>query len=126
MKQFRFGLSLVLLLSGAMLFSTGCSKDNQKHKLTVVVVADGDVRVTNALVRVYAPIDNSFIDWYIGTNEQGEAYFQFENEVVVDIIATKGSFVGCDFSQVKAGENIVEVEIKKWGSDDNGCPETTP
>lgn len=126
MKQFRFGLGLVMLLGSLLLFTAGCSKDNQDHKLTVVVVADDDVKVANALVRVYAPVDNSYIDWYLRTNEQGEATYEFENEVVVDIIASKGSFVGCDFAQVKAGNNTVEVEIKIWGTDDNGCPETTP
>ena len=125
MKQFRFGLGLVLLLSGALMFS-GCSKDKGKHNLTVVVVADGDVKVTNALVRVYAPVDNSYIDWFIGTNEQGEAYFQFDNEVVVDIVASKGSFKGCGFAQVLEGENTITVEVKPWGADNNGCLETSP
>lgn len=126
MMRFRFGLNLILLLSGVLLFTSGCSKDKKNHRLTVVVVADGDVRVTNSLVRVYAPVDDTYIDWYIGTNEKGEAYFEFENDVVVDIIATKGSFKGCGFAQVKAGENTATVEVKPWGSNDNGCPETTP
>lgn len=126
MKRFKFSTGLVLLFSVALLFFSGCSKDNLKHKLTVVVVADDNVKVANALIRVYAPVNNSFIDWYLYTNEAGEAQFEFENDVVVDIVASKGSFVGCNFSQVKEGENTVEVEIKQWGSDDNGCPETTP
>ncbi len=126
MKPFGFGLRTVLLVGGLLLLTAGCSKDTRNHRLTVVVFADDDVKVANALVRVYAPVDNSFVDWYLRTNEKGEANFEFENDVVVDIIASKGSFVGCDFAQVKAGNNTVEVEIKLWGTDDNGCPETTP
>ena len=126
MKRIKLGLGLFLLLSGAIFFTSGCSKENLDHKLTVVVVADGDVKVANALIRVYAPVDNSFIDWYVYTDESGEAEFEFEKEVVVDLVAAKGSFSGCNFAQVKQGENTVEVEIKPWGSDDNGCPESTP
>lgn len=126
MKHFKIGTGLMTLLLGATLFLSGCSKDKQQHKLTVVVVADNDVRVANSLVRLYAPVENSFIDWYVYTNEEGEAEYAFENKVIVDIIASKGSFVGCNFAEVKEGENTVVVEIKPYGTDDNGCPETTP
>ncbi len=126
MKGFKIGLGFVLLIFGAMLFFSGCSKDNLNHKLTVVVVADDDVKVANALIRLYAPVDNSYIDWYVYTNEAGEAQFEFPNKVIVEVIASKGSFVGCNFAEVEEGENTVQVEIKEWGTDDNGCPETTP
>lgn len=116
----------MLMLSGSLLFFSGCSKNNSKHNLTVVVVADNDVKVANALIRLYAPVDNSYIDYFAYTNESGETSFEFEKEVVLEIIASKGSFVGCNFAQVKQGDTKVEVLIKDWGVDDNGCPETTP
>lgn len=114
-----------LLLSGALVL-THCSDESKEYQLSVVVVADNDVRVANALVRLYVPVENSFIDWYEFTNEKGEVNYTFANEVVVEIVASKGSFVGCGFAQVKAGPQSTTVEILPYGTDNNGCPETTP
>ena len=126
MKSFYSVSWVFSLLLGMLLILSNCSKDNSEYVLRVTVYADEDVKVANALIRVYAPVENTFVDLYLSTDEQGEAEFTFENDVIVDIIATKGSFKGCSFAQVKSGENKVKVFIKPYNADDNGCSENTP
>ncbi len=124
MKRF-LPVSLLFSAVFAVFFSASCVKDKDKHKLTIVVVAenrDGDlVPAQNADLHVFAPVANSFIDYYASTNNDGEVSFEFENKVIVEIVSTKGSFRGCNFAEVNEGENTVTVELKPFGAKDNGC-----
>lgn len=115
---------LFSLILPAALALSGCSKEEGDYNLTVLVTVEDDVKVANALVRVYVPLENSFIDYYHYTNEQGEAEFKFNNKVVVDAIATKGSFKACSFAEVERGENLLTIDLKPFGARDNGCDNT--
>lgn len=112
-----FNLSLLL----AMFFTfTGCTKEETKHVLDLIITVDEDVRVSNAFVRVYAPVSNSYIDYYAYTDEVGELEYKFDNKVIVEVIATKGSFKACTFVEVERGVNTVYLDLKPFG-EENGC-----
>jgi hypothetical protein len=109
------------LLLAFVFASSGCAKEETDYVLDLIVTTDdGDVRVSNAFVRVYAPVSNSFIDYYSFTNEVGELEYTFDNKVVLEIKSTKGSFKGCTFVEVEQGINTVYLDLKPFGVE-NGC-----
>ncbi|MDZ7845615.1 MAG: hypothetical protein U5L96_01895 [Owenweeksia sp.] len=125
----KFRISQILsffLLAALAVGGSACKKDKGSHVLTVTVVVDKGVKVANSLVRLYAPVEGTYIDWYDYTNEQGEIEYSFPNTVVVEIVATKGSFKGCTFAQVDEGSNTKKVRIYPYGTEDNGCTSSSP
>jgi hypothetical protein len=121
MKRLVTAISAILLLTAGVLLMPSCEKDNSDYQLTIVVTANDSVRVQNANVRVFAPVTPTFIDYYDATDENGETHYSFLNKVVVEVIANKGSFKGCSFAEVNQGSNTVTIDLKPYGSDDNGC-----
>lgn len=111
---------LSLLLAACFLFSS-CEKGSGDYKLTIEVTINDTVRVQNANVHVYAPVTPTYIDYYDATDEQGETNYQFPNRVVVQITANKGSFKACSFAEVDEGSNSVQVDLKPYGDEENGC-----
>lgn len=120
MKRLIAILGVFAMLTGAFFLSTSCEKDTRDYQLTVVITAHDSVKVQNALVHLYAPVANTIVDYYFYTNEQGEVSATFENKVVLEIEAAKGSFKECAFAEVERGENIIYVDIKPFGVH-NGC-----
>lgn len=122
MKRLLLSITALALILAPVLLLNSCAKENQKHELTVVVTAN-KVRVANAVVHVYVPVSNSYIkDWFNNADEKGEVHYSFENKVIVELVGTKGSFKGCGFAEVEAGENIVYLELLPWSMrEDNGC-----
>ena len=98
-----------------------CEKDNSKYELTVVVTIHDTTRVQNATVRLYAPVKPTFIDYYDATDEKGETHYSFKNKVVLNLTVNKGSYKACSFAEVDLGKNTVTVDLKPYGSENNGC-----
>lgn len=121
MKRLLQPILLIILLMGGMFCMNSCEKDQGDYNLTVVVTVNDTTRVANAFVRVYAPVSNTTIDYYDNVDENGEKNYSFDNEVVVEVIATKSSFRACNFAEVERGDNTVYVNLKPFGSNDNGC-----
>ena len=121
MKRLIAILGAFVLLSGTFLLTASCEKDERDYELTIVVTTNDSVRVQNALVYVSAPVTGTFIEYYTYSNEQGETNYTFENKVIVEIKAAKGSFQGCTFVEVERGQNVIYVDVKPFGDVHNGC-----
>lgn len=119
-------LFIPFLLS-AISFSllTSCEKEELIYELTITITVDGEDKVQNALARVYAPVTGAVVDYYVRSDGNGEIFLEFKNKAVVEIIAQKGSYKACGFAEVARGRNRVTIDLKPFGSDENGC-ETSP
>lgn len=111
-------LSLLVVLSAV---SWSCEKDTRLYTAKIIVTVNDTVRAQNALVHVFAPVEGSFIDYYIYTNNEGEANVQFKNKVVVDVVATKNPYRGCRFIEVEQGEQVEVLDMKLFNDENNGC-----
>lgn len=120
MKRLITVIGALLLTCSAIFFTTSCEKDTRDYQLTIVVTTYDSVRVQNALVHLYAPVSNSVVDYWYNTDEQGETHYTFENKVIVEIEAGKGSFKACSFVEVERGENVIYVDLQPYGTH-NGC-----
>lgn len=112
--------NLFILSVGLGLFSS-CEKDEQIYELTIVVTVDGVDRVQNALVHIYAPVTNAFLDYYSYTDDNGEVFLKVDNKAVVEIVTAKGSFRACGFAEINRGENRATIDLKPFGDEENGC-----
>lgn len=124
MKRLLPGILLFSLLAVLGISTSSCQKEEGDYRLTVVVTVNDTTRVANANLRVYAPVSNTKIDYYDRTNEEGEFDYKFDNEVVVEIVATKGGFRACSFAEVERGDNTAKINLKPFGATDNGCLNT--
>ncbi len=121
MKRLLSTLPFFVLLAAGLFSLASCEKNNDDYVLNVIVTVNNETRVSNATIRVYAPVSNRFDDLYYTTNENGEVSFTFSNEIVVDVIATKGSYKTCSFSRIEEGNNTLVVNLEPWASPYNGC-----
>lgn len=108
-------------LFAAMLIAFSCKKDNRPYKLTVQVYINDSLVVQNALVRVYAPVENSFIDYYSYTNGNGESEFEFPNKAILEIEAGKSGYKGCNYVELERGTRNVRVDMFYYTDPKTGC-----
>lgn len=113
--------ALVVFFSGALLVLAACEKETNDYDLTVAVTVNDTTRVQNALVRVYAPVKGTFLDYYQYTNENGETVFNIDSKAVVEVVAAKGSFKSCSFKELFNGGNTITIDLKAFGNTENGC-----
>lgn len=118
MKNRLLTFGLLLMLAGIF---ASCKKEHNNYDLTVIVTVYDTVPVANAAIHLYAPVSGTFIDYYDNANESGEKDYHFNNKVIVQIQANKGSFKGCNFAEVNRGQNTVYVDVKPFGVNENGC-----
>lgn len=122
MKRILIATLGAILITASAALLPSCAKSNEDHELTVQITVNDSVRVSNCLVHLYVPVSDSYIkDWYDYTNEEGEVHYSFENKVIVQIIAAKGTFKSCSFAEVEEGANRVVVDLKPYCAKDNGC-----
>ena len=121
MKRLLGTFAIVLIFLIGFGITSSCEKDDSDYSLTVHVTINDSTDVQNATVRVFAPVSDTYVDWYSSTDETGKIYHEFPNKVVVEIIANKGSFKGCGFAEVNKGSNTIRIDLKAHGADDNGC-----
>lgn len=111
---------LLFLIVGLGLF-TSCEKESQIYELTITVTVDGGAPVQNALVHIYAPVTNAFLDYFVYSDDQGEIFLELDNKAVVELEAKKGSFKACGFAEINRGTNNVSIELRPFGDEENGC-----
>ncbi|WP_417590608.1 hypothetical protein [Owenweeksia hongkongensis] len=122
MKRLLPVIGALLLLLGVAISTTSCEKDTRSYDLTVIITTYDTVKVQNALVHLYAPVSNSVVDYWYNTDEKGEVKFSFENKVIVEIEAAKGSFQACGFAEVNRGDNTIYIDLKPYSDKaHNGC-----
>lgn len=110
------------LLLGILIGFGACKKELNDYDLTIRVTVNDSIQVQNALVRVYAPVKDSYLDYYQYTNEQGETTFNIDRKAVVEVVASKGGYKGCGFKELFNGaNNLLVIDLKPFGDNENGC-----
>jgi len=112
-----------LLLLGAALFLTAsCSQDDRDFALDLyVTVEDGTIAAQNALVHIYAPVDNTTVDYFLYTDEDGKVSISLNNKAVVEIVATKRPYKSCTYAELERGVKTVYLDMTVSGDPDSGC-----
>lgn len=106
----------------SVLFFGGCDTDDRDFSLDLyLTVEDGTVPAQNALVRIYAPVDNTTIDYYLYSDVNGKVSITEKNKAVVEIVATKNPYKTCTFAELERGVTTVYLELTKFNDVDNGC-----
>ena len=116
-------ISAFVVIAAVLALSPGCEKDERNYALDVYVTAQDSILAQNALVHIYAPVDNSFVDYYLYTNDNGKVSIELDNKAVVEIIATKQPYKGCAFAELDRGVTRVDLDMKLFSDENNGCRE---
>lgn len=107
------------------LVSTGCYEQSRDFgEIKVRVMNSDSIPIQNALVRLYAPINNgtSVVNRYRYSEASGEAIFRHDLPAFFDIECGKGGWKGCSYVYFEPGTNKeVVVILKPYGVLDNGC-----
>lgn len=112
----------LLLLSTALFLTASCSQDDRDFALDLyVTVEDGTVAAQNALVHIYAPVDNTTVDYFLYTNEEGKVSISLNNKAVVEIVATKRPYKKCSYAELERGVKTVYLDMTISGDPDSGC-----
>ncbi|TVQ77056.1 MAG: hypothetical protein EA358_07600 [Flavobacteriales bacterium] len=90
---------------------SSCSQDDRPYEITVMVTVQDSIPVRNALVRMFAPVENTIVDEYASTNEFGEARFVFDNKVFLEVHAVKGSWRKCDGVEINRGPQTMMINL---------------
>lgn len=117
----KFIRVLVLSCASLWLFS-GCETDDRDYALDLyVTVQDGEVAAQNALVHIYAPVENTTVDYYLYTDEEGKVTLTLKNRAVLEIVATKRPYKSCTFAALDRGVTTVYLDMTISGDPDSGC-----
>lgn len=112
----------LLILSLPLFLASSCSQDDRDFALDLfVTVEDGTIAAQNALVHIYAPVDNTTIDYFLYTDESGKVSISVKNKAVVEIVATKRPYKSCTFAELERGVKTVYLDMTISGDPDSGC-----
>jgi hypothetical protein len=112
----------LLVLGLAFTVLVSCSKDDRDFALDLyVTVEDGTIAAQNALVHIYAPVDNSSVDYFLYTDESGKVSISLKNKAVVEIVATKRPYKSCSFAELERGVKTLYLDMTISGDPDSGC-----
>ena len=118
MKKRLLPWVLPLLFTALLL---GCEKDEKNYRLDLTVTVQDSIKAQNALVHIYAPVENSFVDFFVYTDENGRASIKLKNKAVVEIVATKAPYKGCTFGEIDRDGTSVSLDMKLYNDENNGC-----
>lgn len=114
-------MALAVLVIG---ISSACEEeDDRDYALDVFVTVRDTVLTQNALVHIYAPVDESTVDYYLYTDEDGKVSIQLKNKAVVEIVASRSPYKACTFAELNRGVTRVDLDMKLFSAVDNGCRE---
>jgi hypothetical protein len=117
-KLFR----LLLVFSASILAFSSCEKDDRDFALDLfVTVEGGSIAAQNALVHIYAPVENTIVDYYLYTDETGKVSISLKNKAVVEVVATKRPFKSCTFAQLERGVKTINLDMTLSGDPESGC-----
>lgn len=112
----------LLLLSAALFLAGSCSQDDRDFALDLyVTVEDGTIAAQNALVHIYAPVDNTTVDFFLYTDEEGKVSISLNNKAVVEVVATKRPYKSCTYAELERGVKTVYLDMTISGDPDSGC-----
>ncbi len=112
----------LLLLSAALFLAGSCSQDDRDFALDLyVTVEDGTIAAQNALVHIYAPVDNTTVDYFLYTDEEGKVSISLNNKAVVEVVATKRPYKSCTYAELERGVKTVYLDMTISGDPDSGC-----
>ncbi|HAD98018.1 MAG TPA: hypothetical protein DCG19_11475 [Cryomorphaceae bacterium] len=115
-------LALTFIFSLILVLSSSCNKDKDKYLLKVRVTVNDSIAIDNALVHIYAPVEATFVDYFLYTDENGETGdIRLNNKAIVEIFAGKGTFKGCNVVEVEQGPQVALVNMKSIDDPNNGC-----
>ena len=117
MKKFLIG-ALALLVLG---LSPACEEEPNNYDLEVIVTVQDSIRVQNALVRIFAPVENTNVDYFLKTNERGKVSVELEGKAVLDIVASKSPYLSCSFVELEPGLTTKRIDMKISNDPNNGC-----
>lgn len=108
----------------ALLLHVGCSDDLNEFKLEVTVTIEEDVRVANALIFINVPgipEEESAVNIFAYTDEQGFAQLELKAESVVQVSASRPGYKRCKFVKIEPGSNQVTLDLLAFNDAENGC-----
>lgn len=112
----------LLILSLPLFLASSCEQDDRDFALDLfVTVEDGTIAAQNALVHIYAPVDNTTLDYFLYTDENGKVSISVKNKAVVEIVATKRPYKSCTFAELERGVKTVYLDMTISGDPDSGC-----
>ena len=100
---------------------SGCGKDKEDYTLELSVTVQDSILAQNALVHIYAPVENTNLDFFIYTDEAGKATLTLANKAVVEIVSTKAPYKGCTFAEIDRDGIKVNLDMKLYNDENNGC-----
>ena len=127
MKKFALialtGLALILI-------NTSCEKEDLSPNYPFVIQVktfDDSIRVPNAYVEIFAPVQNSLPYFEAYTNEDGKISDEYDKEAIFLIRATRGHYqdpthIGCTELRLLPNETVEKtVYIKEVDPEVPGC-----
>jgi hypothetical protein len=115
-------IRLFTLSAFTALFFGGCTTDDRDFSLDLyLTVEGGTVAAQNALVHIYAPVDNTNIDYYLYSDDAGKVSITLKNKAVVEIVATKQPYKTCSFAELERGVKTINLEMILYNDVNNGC-----
>jgi hypothetical protein len=114
-------LLLYFSLCVSLLLFSSCDTDEGDYEITILVTVHDTIPVRNALVRMFAPVENTIVDEYASTNEFGEARFVFDNKVFLEVHAVKGSWRKCDGVEVEPGAQSLQLNLFPFNDPQRTC-----
>lgn len=111
-----------LILCLSLFLASSCDQDDRDFALDLfVTVEDGTIAAQNALVHIYAPVDNTTLDYFLYTDENGKVSISVKNKAVVEIVATKRPYKSCTFAELERGVKTLYLDMTISGDPDSGC-----
>ena len=124
-------LLLSAFVSLGLIFAfISCEKEdlNPEYPFTIVVKTfDDSVRVSNAFVRVLAPVQGSKVYFEGYSDENGRVSFKYDRDAIFLIQATRGpvndpTYIGCTEIRLAPNETVVKtVYLEKEDPEIQGC-----
>ena len=123
-------LVLSVLISGLFLALSSCEKEDldPDYPFTVEVLTYQDsIRVPNAMVQVFPPVQGAEPYFEGSTNDEGRVSFEYDKEAIFLIRATRGplndpSYIGCTEVRLAPNETVVKtVYLRKVNPEIPGC-----
>lgn len=103
------------------LFLSSCEKEQSDYTLELYVTVEDTIQAQNVLVHLYAPVENTNLDFFIYTDENGRADLKLKNKAVLEIVASKAGYKGCTFAEIDRNGTKVFLDMKFYTNENNGC-----
>ena len=112
---------LIVLSCFSFLFLSACKKTVGVGTIGITVTNEKGLPIQNCNIRLDVPVEGA-TEYFAKTDINGYVEFESGLHVYYDVYVWKGLWEGCDFVEIKPGnENLKTVIIFPPGSNFNGC-----